>query len=59
MDMARSIQDVTEEVMLRLARTLHRDTGADYLCMAGGVALNWRCSKPENAIGDESEDQVP
>ncbi len=40
MDMARSIQDVTEEVMLRLSRTLHRDTGADYLCMAGGVALN-------------------
>src|SRR5437870_7466053 len=40
MDMARSIQDVTEEVMLRLARTLHRETGADYLCMAGGVALN-------------------
>jgi carbamoyltransferase len=40
MDMARSIQDVTEEVMLRLSRTLHRDTGAEYLCMAGGVALN-------------------
>jgi carbamoyltransferase len=40
MDMARSIQDVTEEVMLRLGRTLHRETGADYLCMAGGVALN-------------------
>src|SRR5262245_21524793 len=40
MDMARSIQDVTEEVMLRLSRTLHRETGADYLCMAGGVALN-------------------
>jgi carbamoyltransferase len=40
MDMARSIQDVTEEVMLRLARTLHEETGADYLCMAGGVALN-------------------
>jgi carbamoyltransferase len=40
MDMARSIQDVTEEVMLRLARSLHRETGADYLCMAGGVALN-------------------
>src|SRR5262245_15757556 len=40
MDMARSIQDVTEEVMLRLARALHRETGADYLCMAGGVALN-------------------
>src|SRR5215813_11346602 len=40
MDMARSIQDVTEEVMLRLGRTLHRETGAEYLCMAGGVALN-------------------
>ena len=40
MDMARSIQDVTEEVMLRLGHTVHRDTGAEYLCMAGGVALN-------------------
>lgn len=40
MDIARSIQVVTEEVMLRLSRTLHRETGADYLCMAGGVALN-------------------
>jgi len=40
MDLARSIQEVTEEVMLRLARTLHRETHAEYLCMAGGVALN-------------------
>jgi carbamoyltransferase len=40
MDMARSVQDVTEEVMLRLGRTLHKETGSDYLCMAGGVALN-------------------
>ena len=40
MDLARSIQDVTEEVMLRLARTVHRETGADNLCLAGGVALN-------------------
>src|SRR5262249_5363568 len=40
MDLARSIQDVTEEVMVRLARTMHRETGADYLCLAGGVALN-------------------
>jgi carbamoyltransferase len=31
---------VTEEVMLRLARTVHRETGADCLCLAGGVALN-------------------
>jgi carbamoyltransferase len=40
MDLARSIQEVTEEVMLRLARTLHRETGRSNLCMAGGVALN-------------------
>jgi carbamoyltransferase len=40
MDMARSIQEVTEEVMLRLCRSLHRETGAENLCMAGGVALN-------------------
>jgi len=40
MDLARSIQEVTEEVMLRLSRTLHRETGIEYLCMAGGVALN-------------------
>ena len=40
MDLARSIQEVTEEVMLRLARSLQRETGAENLCMAGGVALN-------------------
>jgi carbamoyltransferase len=40
MDLARSIQEVTEEVMLRLARTMQRETGAEYLCLAGGVALN-------------------
>ena len=40
MDLARSIQEVTEEVMLRLSRTLHRETGMEYLCLAGGVALN-------------------
>jgi carbamoyltransferase len=40
MDLARSMQEVTEEVMLRLARTLHRETGAQDLCLAGGVALN-------------------
>lgn len=40
MDLARSIQEVTEEVMLRVTRTLHRETGVDYLCLAGGVALN-------------------
>ncbi|WP_417912143.1 carbamoyltransferase [Candidatus Electronema sp. TJ] len=40
MDIARSIQDVTEEIVLRLARTAHKETEAEYLCMAGGVALN-------------------
>ena len=40
MDIARSIQAVTEEVVLRLARTIHKELDADYLCLAGGVALN-------------------
>jgi carbamoyltransferase len=40
MDLAASIQVVTEEVMLRLARCAHRETGKTRLCMAGGVALN-------------------
>ena len=40
MNIARSIQAVTEEVMLRLARHAHALTGARHLCLAGGVALN-------------------
>ena len=40
MDLARSVQEVTEEVMLKLGRTLYQQTGLDNLCMAGGVALN-------------------
>ena len=40
MDLARSIQEVTEEIMLRLARSVHRETGTKNLCLAGGVALN-------------------
>ena len=40
MDLARSVQVVCEEIMLRMARTAHRRTGLDYLCLAGGVALN-------------------
>ncbi len=39
-DMAASIQAVTEEVVLRMVRDLHRRTGMKNLCMAGGVALN-------------------
>jgi len=40
MDMAASIQKVTEEVVLRAGRTLHQATGMKNLVMAGGVALN-------------------
>ncbi|HET6979244.1 MAG TPA: carbamoyltransferase [Pyrinomonadaceae bacterium] len=40
MDLARSIQVVTEEVMLKMARYVHRETGMKHLCLAGGVALN-------------------
>ena len=40
MDLARSVQDVCEEIVLRMARTAHRETGLPDLCMAGGVALN-------------------
>ena len=40
MDIARSIQEVTEEVILRISRTIFRETGEKNLCLAGGVALN-------------------
>ena len=40
MDLARSIQVVCEEVMLRMVRTVHAQTGQENLCLAGGVALN-------------------
>jgi carbamoyltransferase len=40
MDMARSIQDVAEEIMLKMARFARQETGARHLCLAGGVALN-------------------
>lgn len=40
MDLARSIQDVCEEIVLRMVRAARRDTGSDSLCLAGGVALN-------------------
>jgi len=40
MDLARSVQEVCEEVVLRMGRTAYRLTGCDRLCMAGGVALN-------------------
>lgn len=40
MDLARSIQVITEEVMLKMAQYVQRETGMKYLCLAGGVALN-------------------
>ncbi len=40
MDIAASIQQVTEEIVLKLATTIHQETGAKNLCLAGGVALN-------------------
>ena len=40
MDLARSIQVITEEAMLKMAGYVHKETGLKRLCMAGGVALN-------------------
>jgi carbamoyltransferase len=40
MDLAASVQKVTEEILLRIAHHLHKETGAKHLCLAGGVALN-------------------
>jgi carbamoyltransferase len=40
MDLARSVQEVVEEVMLRMGRHIRRELGMKYLCLAGGVALN-------------------
>jgi carbamoyltransferase len=40
MDLARSVQEITEEVMVKMARFARRETGMRDLCLAGGVALN-------------------
>lgn len=40
MDVAASIQKVTEDIVMRIARHVHKETGMENLCMAGGVALN-------------------
>jgi len=40
MDLARSVQDVTEEIMMRMARYVHQQTGQKNLVLAGGCALN-------------------
>lgn len=40
MNIAKSIQVVVEEIILKLVNTIHKELNVDYLCMAGGVALN-------------------
>ena len=40
MNLASSIQEVTEEILLKIAETVKRKTGESNLCLAGGVALN-------------------
>lgn len=40
MDLAASIQEVVEEIMLKMARHVRKQTNQKYLCLAGGVALN-------------------
>lgn len=55
-DLAASVQQVTEMVMLRLARTTRRLTGERHLCLAGGVALN--CVANGKLIEEEIFDEV-
>ena len=40
MDLARSVQEVTEEIVIKMAKHVQKITGMKYLCLAGGVALN-------------------
>lgn len=56
MDLARSIQDITEEVMLKMTRFAHRETGMRDLCLAGGVALN--CVGNGRILRDGAFDQI-
>jgi carbamoyltransferase len=56
MDLAASIQAVTEEVVLRLAKTLRRETGETRLCLAGGVALN--CVANRRILGEAGFEDV-
>ena len=56
MDLAASIQKVTEDVMLKLTRAVARDTGQRNLCLAGGVALN--CVANGKILRDGSFEQL-
>ena len=56
MDIASSIQYVTEEIMLRIANHVHKLTGKKNLCMAGGVALN--CVANGRLLRESSFDNI-
>jgi carbamoyltransferase len=56
MDLAASIQAVTEEVVLRITRALARETGERNLCLAGGVALN--CVANGKVLRDGSFERI-
>ena len=56
MDLAASVQAVTEEIVIRLARSVKRDTGAKNICLAGGVALN--CVANGKLLRDKSFEQI-
>ncbi len=56
MDIARSVQAVTEEAILRICRTLARETGERNLCLAGGVALN--CVANGKILRDGAFDKI-
>ncbi|MDH3658514.1 MAG: carbamoyltransferase [Alphaproteobacteria bacterium] len=56
MDLAASVQAVTEEVMLRLTRSIRKETGLTNLCLAGGVALN--CVANGKVLRDGAFDNI-
>ena len=56
MDLARSIQEVTDEIMLRMARHVSKETGQRNLCLAGGVALN--CVANAKILHEEIFDSI-
>ena len=56
MDLAASVQAVTEEIVLRLTRSLARESGMRNLCLAGGVALN--CVANGKVLRDRAFDEI-
>jgi len=56
MDLARSVQDVTEEIMFRMTRHVRKESGEKNLCLAGGVALN--CVANGKILRDRIFDQI-